>query len=345
MKRPGPSVDRPADASCGTPPRVGLVLGAGGTVGIAWLVGALEAVRRQTGWDAASADIISGTSAGSVVGALLAARIDPATLLDMAEDPAALDRAITAATAGREHRPRSPAWPGSLALGLTGLLSSDPHRRLSSLTGFLPAGPRSTGDIRGITHAAAAHGWPTHTQLWLNTCDYKSGRRVTFGRDGAPEADLADAIAASCAVPGYYQPVDIGDRSYVDGGLWSFTNADALSGAGCDLVICLSPTSSRERGSVLDTALCGPLRAVTGQRLRRETAVLRAQGTEVLILEPSAADLGAMGINPMGISRSRQIIETAVASVGQDLTSGGCAVGLERLADVAAGAARVVAAA
>ncbi len=311
-------------------------MGAGGTVGIAWLVGALQALREHTGWDPADAHVICGTSAGSVVAAVLAAGLDPVSLLDMAEDPAALDRAIALATAGRERRARNLAWPGSLALGLTGLLAADPHHRVASLTGFLPAGPRTTGDIRGLTHAAVRDGWPSHTELWLNVCDYRSGQRVVLGRDAAPEAELADAVAASCAVPGYYQPVDIGGRAYVDGGLWSFTNADVLVGAGCDVVLCLSPTSSRERGSALDTAVCGPLRSVVGRRLRREAARLTAEGAAVAIVEPSAADLDAMGINPMGISRSRRIITTAAASVAEDLARPIHAPVLSRLASAAA---------
>lgn len=336
---------RTVPATAPAPPRIGLVLGAGGTVGIAWLVGALQALRERTGWDPADADVISGTSAGSVVAAVLAARQDPVSLLDMAEDPAALDRAIALATAGRERRSRTLAWPGSLALGLTGLVSADPRHRVTSLTGFLPAGPRSTGDIRGLTHAAVRGGWPSHTELWLNTCDYASGQRVVLGRDGAPDADLADAVAASCAVPGYYQPVDIAGRTYVDGGLWSFTNADVLLGSGCDLVICLSPTSARGRGSALDTAVCGALRSVVGRRLRREAQRLRGEGADVAILEPSAADLNAMGVNPMGISRSRRIITTAVREVGEDLTRPVHASVLARLSGTRAGTAATVRAA
>src|SRR4051812_16032692 len=57
--------------------KVGLVLGAGGVVGAAWLIGALEALASETGWDPTSAEFIVGTSAGSVVGALVAAGIAP----------------------------------------------------------------------------------------------------------------------------------------------------------------------------------------------------------------------------------------------------------------------------
>src|ERR687886_1677047 len=58
-------------------PRVGLVLGAGGVMGGAWLTGGLEALATETGWDPASAERIVGSSAGSMIGALLASGIPP----------------------------------------------------------------------------------------------------------------------------------------------------------------------------------------------------------------------------------------------------------------------------
>src|SRR5688500_13878945 len=60
--------------------RTGLVLGAGGVIGGSWLVGALEALESETGWSPSQADIISGTSAGSVVGALTAAGMSPSLM-------------------------------------------------------------------------------------------------------------------------------------------------------------------------------------------------------------------------------------------------------------------------
>ncbi|TMM03025.1 MAG: patatin [Actinobacteria bacterium] len=304
-------------AAASSRPRVGLVLGAGGITGIAWLIGALQALRDHTGWDPATADIVTGTSAGAVAAAVLTSDVDPASLLTYAEDEQALASAIRRATAGRASGGHGPAWPGSLALGVTGLLATSPRRRLRSLAGFLPSGRRPTDEIRGLTHDAVAAGWPSHTELWLHACDYATGQRVTFGRAGAPDADLADAVAASCAVPAYYRPVRIGDRRYVDGGLWSFTNADALVDQGCDVVIILSPFSSREHGSLLGTALYGPLRGATMLRLSRDAKLLREAGAQVVTVEPTAADLRAMGLNPMDRAPSRVVLETAVSSVAE----------------------------
>jgi NTE family protein len=298
---------------------VGLVLGAGGITGVAWLIGALEALREGTGWDPATADVIAGTSAGAVVAAVLPSGVPLPSLLAFADDPELLDDAIRRATEGRAREGRGLPWPGSLALGATALLATTPQHGVSALAGFLPRGQRPTDEIRGLIHDAVSQGWPDHTELWLHASDYRSGRRVTFGSSDAPEAELADAVAASCAVPGYYQPVRIGGRRYVDGGLRSFLNADALLDAGCDVVICLSPFSTSVRGPLLDTAVFGPARRATAMQGRREVEALRAAGMTVGVIEPSSQDLRAMGLNPMERSRSRHVMQTAAASVAQRL--------------------------
>ena len=84
--------------------------------------------------------------------------------------------------------------------------------------------------------------WP-EPDLWICAVRRRDGRRVVFGRPGSPEAPIHLAVAASCAVPGYFAPVQIGGRSYIDGGVHSPTNAAVLRGAGLDVVIVISPMS------------------------------------------------------------------------------------------------------
>jgi NTE family protein len=292
-------------------PRVGLVLGAGGITGIAWLAGAVRAVEAHTGWAASSADIIAGTSAGAIVAAVLAGDHDPCELLIYGEQPETLRAAITHAKRGRVPEPRTLPLPVSLRLGISGLLNPDMRR----LSGFLPTGVISNDEIRGLTHAAASAGWPTHCELWLNACDARSGRLVSFGRPGAPKAPLADAVVASCAVPSYYRPVTIGGRRYIDGGVRSLTNADLLVEEACDIVIVMSPFSSIQRGSLLDTALFGVPRRATAMQTAREVARLREAGSKVLCLQPTGVDIKAMGLNPMDRAHSRHVMDTATESV------------------------------
>jgi len=292
-------------------PRIGLVLGAGGITGIAWLAGAVRALEEHTGWVASSADIIAGTSAGAVVATVLAVGHDPCELLVYGEQPDTLKTAIARAMRGRDPEPRTLPLPVSLRLGVSGLLNPDTRR----LSGFLPTGVVSGDEIRGLTHEAASNGWPTRCELWLNACDAKSGRHVTFGRRGTPEVPLADAVVASCAVPSYYRPVSIGGRRYVDGGVRSLTNADLLADQGCDIVIVMSPFSSTQRGPLLDTALFGVPRRAAAMRTAREIARLREAGSQVVCIQPTSADIKAMGLNPMERAHSRHVMDTATASV------------------------------
>jgi NTE family protein len=292
-------------------PRVGLVLGAGGITGIAWLAGAVRALEEHTGWVASSADILAGTSAGAVVATVLAADHDPCDLLVYGEQPDMLKAAIARAMRGRDPEPRTLPLPVSLRLGVSGLLNPDIRR----LSGFLPTGVISGDEIRGLTHEAASKGWPTHRELWLNACDAESGRHVTFGRRGTPEVPLADAVVASCAVPSYYRPVSIGGRRYVDGGVRSLTNADLLAEEGCDIVVVMSPFSSTQRGPLLDTALFGVPRRATAMQTAREIARLREAGSQVVCIQPTSADIKAMGLNPMERAHSRHVMDTASASV------------------------------
>ena len=74
--------------------------------------------------------------------------------------------------------------------------------------------------------------------------DYDTGRRIAFGRAGAPPATMADAVMASCAIPGWYAPVAIGGRRYIDGGTLSPTSIDLLADRGLDEVIVLAPMAS-----------------------------------------------------------------------------------------------------
>ena len=190
------------------------MLGAGGITGIAWLAGAVRALEEHTGWEASFAEILAGTSAGAIVATVLAADQDPCDLLVYGEQPEMLKIDIARAMRGRDPEPRTLPLPVSLRLGISGLLNPGTRR----LSGFLPTGVVSGDEIRGLTREAVSNGWPTRRELWLNACDAESGRHVTFGRDGAPEVALADAVVASCAVPSYYRPVSIGGRRYVDRG-------------------------------------------------------------------------------------------------------------------------------
>ncbi|HKP91961.1 MAG TPA: patatin-like phospholipase family protein [Thermoleophilaceae bacterium] len=313
-------------------PKVGLVLGAGGVMGGAWLTGGLEAIATETGWDPMTADRIVGTSAGSMMGALLASGVPPwfmvahsagrtfEGLVDREGRPAATaDRAAGATFRYAGGLP--PVGPGSWKLIVDGIRSPNRHRPAAMLAGWLPRGFISNEPLKDTVRRVVPEGWTDHPAFWAVACDYANGRRVAFGRDDAPEAELADAVAASCAIPGFYRPVDIGGRRYVDGGLWSTSNLDILRNEELDLVICLNPTSSLHPPFAWNPAerVAGVFRTASGRRLGSERKKLAAGGTEVVLIQPVGEDHAVMGPNLMSSKNRNPVIQTAIRTVRDQL--------------------------
>src|SRR5262249_11333373 len=85
------------------------------------------------------------------------------------------------------------------------------------------------------------------------------GELVAF--DQASGVGLVDAVAASCAVPGVWPPVTIGDRRYMDGGVGSSVNL-ALA-EDCDVAVVLVP-SGRTTPSPFDTGAAGEVESFPG---------------------------------------------------------------------------------
>jgi NTE family protein len=333
--------------------KVGLVLGAGGVLGGAWLTGGLAAVADETGWDPGSADYVVGTSAGAVVGALLASGVPPWFMVahsrgesfDGVVDVAG-NAASTASRSGgadfRLHRGLPSLGPGSWRLGLASLRNPRRYTPAAVLCAWLPVGLISTEPIKDVIRRVVGQGWTDHPNTWIVACDYTTGRRVPFGRDGAPEADLADAVAASCAIPGFYRPVELGGRRYVDGGVYSASNMDLLANAGLDLVICLNPTSTLVDRSSLNpfNLLPDVMRRGAGRRLGYEARKVRAHGTKVVLIQPVAEDLALMGRNLMRRKGRHAVIELARRTVAEQLREPGVA---ELLANLPPGEAHKLA--
>ena len=115
-------------------------------------------------------------------------------------------------------------------------------------------------------------------------------------------------MLASCAIPGYFRPVEIGGTEYVDGGVHSATNADVLRAEGCEVVVIISSMSAAH-GSA--NGVDGWLRRAVHRRIEREIARLEEAGTTVISLEPGAESRRAMGLRAMAEDRSPRVIEAA----------------------------------
>ena len=309
--------------------RVGLVLGAGGVLGGAWLVGAVHALANETGWDPGSADYLVGTSAGAMIAGLSASGVPPWFMVahsageseEAAGRPASGEASRSAGAVFRLHRGMPALGPGSWRLALASLARPYRYSPTAILAGWLPQGLISSEPLKDTIRRVAGDGWPPHPNLWIVACDHDTGRRVAFGRGDAPPASLADAVAASCAIPGFYRPVEIAGRRYVDGGVASTSNLDMLAAEEIDLVICLNPTSSLHapRPRTLGERAAAVLREASGRRLGNEAKSVRASGTEVVLIQPTIQDLDAMGTNLMSAKRRHQVIEVAVQTVSNHL--------------------------
>src|SRR4051812_19127087 len=311
--------------------RVGLVLGAGGVMGGAWLTGALEALTAESGWDPGSAENIVGTSAGSMIGALLASGLPPWFMVAHS----AGERFD--GLAGADGRPQADAdrdagahfrfgalpsfGPGSWRLAMRTARQPLSHTPAALLSGWVPRGPISTEPLRETVRHVVPDGWVDREGVWIVACDYETGRRVPFGREDSPEAELADAVAASCAIPGFYSPVRIAGRDYVDGGMYSPSNLDLLRDAALDLVICLNPTSSLDEIPVTSPLqrFAATMRGASGRRLGREAKRVREGGTEVLLIQPTREDVQTMGSNLMSTRNRQRVIEVAIRTTTERL--------------------------
>jgi NTE family protein len=299
------------------PPDV-LVLGVGGTLGEAWLSGFLAGAGQEGGIDFRQSAHFVGTSAGSIVAARLAAGQPPrrpgeATGLAQQGPPASAGPARTAL----ERLAWVPFDSSLLAAGVA-LRAARPGRALARAA-FLAQLPRGRIPLDDLRARIAALGPRFDGRLLVVAVDASTGQRVVFGAPGAPQADVPDAVAASCAVPGLFCPVRIGDRDYVDGGVWSPANLDIAPVRPDTRVLCLVPSAvHRAVGRIAARVLARSWQAV----IAVEAAEARRRGARVTIIGPDAASSAAMGADLMDASRRDQVAVagfaqgTAAASTG-----------------------------
>lgn len=305
--------------------RWGLVLGGGGVLGGAWLVGALSALEETTGRDARDADVVVGTSVGSFAAALLGSG---ASVADWREHQLgrpvrsgpmaglAWDYDVDSGAAVPPSPRRRPGSPGLIRDNALHL------RRLPTTAVMSALVPEGRGSLARIGQTVDAllggGGWASRSGVRVVALDYGSGARTVFTGPGepggTPGARLGDAVMASCAIPGWYAPVTIDQRRYVDGGAWSSTNVDVLADDHLDEVVVLAPmiAFAPDRPRTFAQILDRQWRAAVTSRCLREVAALHAAGTQVTVLGPSAEDLVGFGANMMDPNRRVDVLRTSL---------------------------------
>jgi NTE family protein len=138
--------------------------------------------------------------------------------------------------------------------------------------------------------------WPDRP-TWLCAVDIVSGRRIVLGRRRPPRLTLPEAVMASCAIPGAYPPVRYGRRELIDGGAHSTTNLDLAGRDGCDVIVGVVPMAYREDDP--PGLLVRATRRLAHSALAREVAGARRRGAEVILVRPSAAEASEHGVNLM----------------------------------------------
>jgi len=296
----------------GRPVRVGLVLGGGGVRGASWMMGALHGLASETGWDPGGADLVVGTSAGAVIAALTVGGARPWDAL--APDREDLLRALRDAAGFSPEPGLRSLWPGSPPL-VGRALRAGPAHAMKAVAGALPEGFVSTEPIARLVRERAS-GWPAGDGLWVVATDFGSGERVAFGRRGSPKPELPVAVAASCAIPGFYRPVRAAGRRYVDGGVHTGANLDLVAGEALDIVICLNPLSSRPG---VASGIHWPVRTLLHQQLVPQMRAVERSGSRLVVLEPDRRSIDLIGLNPMSRRRVEEVGVAAALEVAAHL--------------------------
>ncbi len=232
-------------------PRIALALAGGGVVGGMYEVGALAALEERLNGSGRGFDIYVGCSAGSVVASLLANGIRAADLYRILDqdlaDPLNFRRnAVYASDSLRRACGRLGRlmWAvGKNAITERGCLPD----MLARAERDLPAGFFSLVALEGFMRGALeARGLANSFEaldrtLLIPAIDLDRAERVVFGRGDLRQVPISDAVAASSAIPGFFEPYPVQGRDYVDGGVGFSGHADLAAEAGADVVFVVNP--------------------------------------------------------------------------------------------------------
>lgn len=271
--------------------RRALVLGGGGTVGIAWEIGIAVGLLEE-GVDLGRTDLVVGTSAGSVVGTFVASGYDLRQVMTLQQATA------SASQSSRQQLLVDPAGYQRISNRWWTAAAMTPELRKELGNAALAA--RTVGEtewLGAITQLVGSHGqWPS-TPLKVTGVDAESGDPIVWESESGVPLHLA--VAASCTVPGIFPPVAIGERRYVDGGVRSGTNADLA--AGYDAVVIIAPLGSEQH-------------QLGNRQLMDEVAGLEAGGAAVAVIVPDQVSLTGFRISMMDPSK---VAEAAANGVRQ----------------------------
>jgi NTE family protein len=268
-----------------------LVLGGGGPVGIGWESGLAVGLTGE-GIHFAAADLIVGTSAGSVVGAQLALAMDLSETVARVAEPLP----VAEGASGLE------AFMNAMAEAATG--GSSPEEARLAL-GRLSTSAATVSEETFLRAFSQFEGRPWPATFACTAVEVRSGDFTVW--DAASGVDLVAAVASSCSVPGIFPPVTIGGERYMDGGMRTPLNADAAVGHDVAVVVSCFPLA-------LPEGMSDPLFDALSAQVEAELTRLRTAGAAVEIVAPGEEflEISGWGLNLMDPSLTRRAYDAVV---------------------------------
>jgi predicted acylesterase/phospholipase RssA len=342
---------RGAPAPRALPLRRGLVCAGGGVTGAIYEIGVLAALEeRLDGFSLTDCDVFVGVSAGSYVGTLVASGVSPSDLYRNATDPhgSDLDQLSLFRPNLGEIAARLVTAPLTLAESLRDLYRNREDMTVTdfvaSFAGLLPSGffllegleAWMTGFLaeEGRTNDFGALG----KKLRVVAVELDTGETRVFGEPGSDSVPISRAVAASCALPGFFRPVRIEGADYIDGGVVKTAHISLALKEGCGLVLCVNPIVParyslsrgllpirREQGALASHGLLPILdqvfRLTLHSRLQYGLARYRREHpeTDIVVFEPKPEELPRLMRNIMRTSGRIRIAEYAYRSTLQKL--------------------------
>lgn len=223
------------------PVRIGIALGGGAAKGFAH-IGVIKMLEAN----GLRIEVVSGTSAGSVVGALYASGMDA---FQMQKTAFGLDEAQI--------------------------------RDVSLFSGGVVKGQKLQDYVNQLVGNRPLE--RMKKPLAVVSTQLETGERTVFVR-----GNTGQAVRASSSIPGVFEPVVIGQKHYVDGGVVSPVPVDAARQLGADFVIAVdisTKASGKNPGSLLGTV--NQSIAIMGQKLGQQE-LARAN----VVIRPLVSDIG-----------------------------------------------------